>query len=95
MKKIVNNNIDGSINPVYIVAVEDPTNKTGLTYYRVEKILDGHMNFVEFQKCYEISKTEYTKLSENKETKIKATKALNPKIPWGRIIKIVNTIYNK
>lgn len=81
--------------PVYLLVVEDPTEKDGFAYYKSQDLNEGTA-VLEFR-GFHLTKTQAGQLTKDPHANSAKTetKAVNRKIPWHKIIRIENVTYQK
>jgi hypothetical protein len=84
--------------PIYLIVVEDPTEKDGVTFYKTQDLDEGNVTSLELR-GFQLNKTQAGQLVKDPRASTTSakteTKAVNRKIPWHRIIRIENTTYKK
>ena len=94
MSEIIPKPADRSKNkPIYIVVVEDPENKSKITYYLTQS-LDKNPADIDL-KGFPVTKAEANKQVKNPNIEKDAKDLINVIIPWHRVIKILNITYKK
>jgi hypothetical protein len=92
--KPVNRN---AVKPVYLVVVEDPTEKDGFAYYKSQDLNKSGAGSIEIR-GFQLNKTQAGQLVKDPRATVSAKtepKAVDRTIPWHRVIRIENTTYNK
>lgn len=80
--------------PVYIMKVEDPTEKDGVAYFKVTNIIRGAYS-VDIR-GFHLSKAQADKLGKNPSVEIKSTTSeVHVEFPWHRVISNTNITYKK
>lgn len=81
--------------PIYLVIVEDPTEKDNIAYYKAQDLNEGSIPTLEIR-GFQLSKTQAGQLVKDPHANsAKVGAAVNRKIPWHRVIRIENTTYQK
>lgn len=87
--KVVNRSAN---KPIYLLVVEDPTEKENVAFYMYKDFVEGS-SILEFR-GFKLTKTQAGQLVKNPYATVSAkAESVNRKIPWHRVIRIENTTY--
>lgn len=81
-----------ALKPIYIVIVEDLTEKNKLCYYKAQEFTETS-NYLEIRSGVLLTKLQAENLSVDPYAKNNAKTEVNRKIPWHRIIRMDNITY--
>jgi hypothetical protein len=81
--------------PIYLIVVDDPTEKEGFAYYQTQNLIESSIPALEFR-GYQLTRSQAGQLVKDPHAKSAKMepRAVNRKIPWHRVIRIENTTYN-